>query len=96
MQTWWSHVPVLALLLAITGCYTTKQVKVKPPKHEEAYLLPPANERRFDEPVKYPKETLNQDSTRKGLDNTGQPMPTMRGGPGGSRFGGAGMGPGGF
>jgi len=84
--------PLLAALLVVMGCYTTERVRIRPPKREEVYALPPTADARFDEPLKYPKGLLNQDAIRSGRSD-------MVGPPGGGAPGmtprmGTGAGPG--
>lgn len=78
---------LLAVLLAIVGCQTSRPGFRKPPLVEE-YVLPPADDSRFSNPVSYPRETLQKDLPKPGAKEPIQPgMP-----PPGSRFG-SGVGP---
>lgn len=95
MARTWATLPLLAALLVVTGCYTTERVRIRPPKREEVYALPPVADARFDEPLKYPKGLLNQDVVRSGktADMKGPPGGGPNMGAGGGRMGGgAGMG----
>ena len=83
---------MLATLLSAAGC-GTKDYTMRPPKHPEEIILPPEEDRKYSLPPEYPKETLNQDDTRKPGAPTGlNGMPG--GGPGGRGSGMSGMGPG--
>jgi hypothetical protein len=91
MRRTWAGVPCLGLaLIALAGCYSTPQNRMRPPPHEEQYVLPP-DDKRFSQPPQYPKEYLNQDKIRKDDDD-------KAGAPGGMHSGpkmGMGAGPGG-
>jgi hypothetical protein len=57
-----------AALLVLAGCWTT-QPSLKPPPAPPEWILPPADDPRFSEPVSYPERVLNEglqkkDSTR--------------------------------
>ena len=96
MPTTWARITIVfALLLAMAGCYSTDRQKIKPPKREELYNLPPQGDNRWDKPIEYPKGTLNQDSIKQDKDSKDGPN-SMRG-PGAPKFGAsAGGGGGGY
>src|SRR5690348_3760450 len=92
-------------LLVAAGCHTM-QPDLRPPKHREILRLPPDAEARFDKPITFPENTLNQAPTKGKVaiaDPNGQGavpsrfnmggMPGMGGGGmGGGGMGGMGMG----
>ena len=80
-RTWTSWAVLLSLLLALAGCDTLERHKVKPPKHEELYTVPPETDPKWDRPLEYPKGTLNQDSIKKRLEQDKEAA--KPGGPGG-------------
>jgi hypothetical protein len=82
-----------AVLLGLAGCHSTDPNNLKPDLPEE-FVLPP-DDPRFNAPVPYPKEVLNQGLPKKDPGRGGE---GMRGpGSGMGRFGaGAGPGMGGY
>jgi hypothetical protein len=56
---------LLAVVLAIAGCQTSRPGFRRPPLVEE-YVLPPADDSRFSNPVTYPKETMPPPGSRFG------------------------------
>ena len=86
-------------LLGLVGCASTEP-HLKPPKQPEAYVLPPTDDPRYSEPIRYPDGTLNKDTLRKGdLAAPGGPEgPGGSGGPGSRGAGPArfGSNPGGY
>jgi hypothetical protein len=88
-------ITVLVSLLA--GCEPNIRQKLRPPKQDEAYNLPPANDPRWDKPIEYPKGTLNQDAVKqtKDMKDAQQAPPGSMGGPAG-RMGMGGGGGGGY
>src|SRR5262245_193657 len=86
-RTWGCIGMLVCLLTALSGCEPTLRQKPRPPKQPEAYNLPPADDARFQQPLAYPKGTLNQDPVKKAKDKD-QPMQPPPGGMGG--MGGAG------
>jgi hypothetical protein len=80
--------------MALVGC-PTPQNRVKPPVHDEQYVLPP-DDKRFSQPPQFPKEYLNQDKIKKDDDGPGAPG-SMHGGGGSPKMGmGTGAGGGGY
>ena len=73
MRTRWVRMGWLgALLLALAGC-ASSEPNLKPTLQEE-FNLPPADDSRFSTPIKYPKETLNNNQFKKdALNQPGQP-----------------------
>jgi hypothetical protein len=47
-------------LFGLSGCKSTQE-RLKPPKIPEEYVAPPDNDKRYSEPIEYPKDALNQD-----------------------------------
>lgn len=92
MQTRWSTRGLTALLLGLAGCQTP-ETNLKPPLQEE-YRLPPTEDARFSQPVKYPRETLNNFPIKKDTSggNNGPPGSGGAGRPGGMSMGGTGGG----
>jgi hypothetical protein len=86
---WVGTATLAALVLGLAGCYTNERPRVKKPKYEEVYALPPENDSRWEKPVEYPKGALNEDTIKNKEKDKG--APDMKG-PTGPRFGG---GPGG-
>ena len=54
-----SKLAAVALLGGLVGCGSTGP-NLRTPMPEQ-YVLPPADDARFSQPVSYPKETLNQE-----------------------------------
>ena len=55
-----------AVLLGLTGCYSTgTDSNPKPSLPPEQLVVPPANDPRFSRPIEFPKEALNQDIFNK-------------------------------
>lgn len=80
---------VIALVVALGGCWSEKQT-LRPPPPAECYTLPPADDARFSAPIEYPRGTLNNDLIKK---PKGDPMQSTRdmqssgaGGSGGSGY----------
>lgn len=61
MSSWMKLGWFLAVLLAVTGCKTSRP-KIEPPKIPEEMVMPP-EEARFSRPIEYPKHFLNQPLT---------------------------------
>jgi hypothetical protein len=82
---------LLLIHIGLSGCASTEP-QIKPPKGPEEYNAPPENDPRYNKPIEYPKEVMDQDSlTKKGKDAK---TPGLTGtGPGSSSVGRA---PGGF
>jgi hypothetical protein len=79
-----------AALLCLAGCGTT-QPSIKPPKVDPEFILPPADDPRFSEPISYPDKVLNEGLNKRDANrgDLGLPSgPTLPGA--GSRFGGPG------
>ena len=93
-RTWGSFGMLAVLLAALAGCEPTLRQKLRPPKQPEAYNLPPADDTRYTDPIAFPKNTLNQDSTKiaKDAKDAASGAPAGAGGPGGSPRMGGGMG----
>ena len=53
-----------ALLLGVSGCWTTEP-SLKPPPHPEEFALPPTDDSRFSAPLEYPKNTLDDPLLKK-------------------------------
>jgi hypothetical protein len=53
-----------AVLLGLLGCQTSG-VDIKPPPQEEQLREPPRDDRRYTDPIAYPKETLNNDYLKR-------------------------------
>jgi hypothetical protein len=87
----------LALLLAAglgwTGCASTDK-HLKPPKPPEEYNLPPEHDRRYSNPVEYPKDTLNKDVLLDRFNESKDGGPSGPAGVRAPRLGGG--GPGGY
>src|SRR5262249_6880089 len=49
-----------AVLLGLSGCWTTSS-QLKPQRPPEEYVLPPADDRRFSDYPSFPKGTMNND-----------------------------------
>jgi hypothetical protein len=71
---------MLGLLLLIhmgfSGC-ASSEPQLRPPKAPEEYNAPPDNDPRYNKPIEYPKETMDQDPlTKKAKDAEKTPGPT--------------------
>jgi hypothetical protein len=80
------------LLGSLISC-STSGPNVRTPMQEQ-YVLPPADDARFSQPVSYPKETLNQDTVKPASSQGKLPSQQPQIAPGGG-FGGR-MNPGGY
>jgi len=87
MQKTWNGLCWLSLLmLGLAGCWTTEP-SLRPPKQPEEFRTPPEDDARFSQTPSYPKNTLNQDTIKRG---SGLPdQPGLMRGPG-SHMGGPG------
>ena len=69
---------LIIAFVAQPGCSTTDN-QIRPPKRVEEYNVPSDTDPRYNRPVEYPKDTLNQDQPKKttkttpGLKNNGSP-----------------------
>jgi hypothetical protein len=97
-RTWGSIGALAALLAVLTGCEPNLRQKLRPPKQDEAYNLPAANDPRWDKPLEYPKGTLNQEAARAAREakEAQQAPPGSMGGGGPSGRMGMGGGGGGY
>lgn len=86
-------VAFIAALGLLNGC--AGDGRIKPPRPEHQYVLPPGNDPRFSTYPKFPDKTLNQFEKKSDDDPNGQGMPS-RGGMGRPGMGGGGMGGGGM
>jgi hypothetical protein len=84
---------LVAVLLGLCGCVTTGN-HIKAPKLPEQYNSPPADDPRYTDPPKYPKDTMKRPLLRKD-DGMGPGGPGMPGMPGGGASQGAPMSVGG-
>jgi hypothetical protein len=86
---------ILAAVFGMAGC-ASPNIALKPPKHPEEFKLPPDEEAKYSEPLKYPDGYLNKDDSNKGSNMPGGPNGPPGAGGMGSRGGrGGGMaGPG--
>jgi len=73
-------------LLTVCGCWSSTQ-PLRPPKQPEEFILPPKDDAKFDQPVAYPKGTLNKDLNP---DDPNNPMKAPRFGAGSGGAGGPG------
>jgi hypothetical protein len=55
---------LLLIQVGLYGC-TTTEPQLKPLKHPEEYNAPPENDPRYNKPIEYPKETMDQDYLQK-------------------------------
>ena len=78
---------LVVALFGLCGCVTTGN-QIKPPKLVEQYNSPPADDSRYTEPPKFPKDQMKRPVLRK--DDTFNQRPGM---PGMSGGGGGGGGP---
>ncbi len=53
------------LVYLILGCTTTDNLK--PPKKPEEFKVPPVEDKRFSQPIEYPKGTLNNEPIKKAI-----------------------------
>jgi hypothetical protein len=67
---------LLLIQVGLAGC-TTSEPQLKPPKHPEEYNAPPENDPRYNKPIEYPKETMDQDFQKKKKDKADTPGPTQ-------------------
>jgi hypothetical protein len=51
---------LLLIQVGLSGC-TTTEPQLKPPKAPEEFNAPPENDPRYNKPIEYPKETMEQD-----------------------------------
>ncbi len=63
-----------ALLLGLCGCVATER-EIRPPERPEEYNTPPANDSRYLNPPRFPKETLNKGAPRRSDTGGGLPGP---------------------
>lgn len=66
---------VFLCLLVVAGCNFLESDKFKPPKLVESYVLPPDDDRRFNNPVEYPKGMLNSGPKKEVDPADGTPPP---------------------
>jgi len=92
MRTTWVRGLTVALFGGLAGCASSGP-SVKTPMPEQ-YVLPPADDARFSQPVAYPRETLNQEPAKPTapgkLPSQQAPIAPTGGGPGGRMATGAG------
>jgi hypothetical protein len=79
--TWVEKAGFGLLIISLTGCWST-QPSLRPPPRADEYILPPAEEARFSNPIEYPKELLNADGLKKKQSEPGK-GPEGRAGMGG-------------
>ena len=84
---------LLLTLLGLAGCHSTDP-PTKPPKPPEEYNLPPEHDRRYSNPVEYPKDTLNKDVLLDRFNESKDGGPSGPAGVRAPRLGGG--GPGGY
>jgi len=77
------------VLMALIGCLSHDHMKPLPPQEE--YKVPPLEDKRFSQPVQYPKNLLNTEPIKKsGLTKDGKNPASFKqggagpGGPGGN------------
>jgi hypothetical protein len=59
--------------VVLAGC-ASSAAELKKPKHPEEFFPPPENDPRYNQPVKYPKELLDEDMLlKKRKDKDGGP-----------------------
>lgn len=76
MRRMWLGVQVLgAGLLVLAGCNSGPD-KYKPALPPEKLAMPPRDDNRFDQPIKYPANVLNKDNPNKNDGPDGPPPPT--------------------
>jgi hypothetical protein len=81
MLRWWRVFGLMtALLLSLNGCKAPQQ-QIKPRRPPEEYVDPPEGDKRYDQPVEYPKGTLNQDKQIYGKDFVPPNAPGANGAP---------------
>ena len=80
-----------AVLLGLSGCWTTHD-QMKPPPPPPEFLLPPADDPRFSAPPAFPEKTLNEGLQKKDAPFDPSTMGGMHGGPPGRPGGMGGMG----
>ena len=51
---------LLLIHIGMSGCATTEP-QIKPPKMPEEFNAPPDNDPRYNKPIEYPKETMDED-----------------------------------
>ena len=85
---------LVAVLFGLCGCVTTGN-QIKPPKLPEQYNSPPADDARYTNPPKYPKETLARPLLKKDNGMGAGPGAAGMGMPGGGASAGAPMSVGG-
>jgi hypothetical protein len=78
-KTWVALQWTGAIVLALAGCKSAPD-KYKPAPRGEQFILPPETDHRFDQPIAYPKGTLNKDNSKKDSDSKDDDMapPTLR------------------
>lgn len=71
---------LLVALFGLCGCVTTNG-QLKPPKLPEQYNSPPADDPRYTEPPRYPKDTMKRPLLRQdnGMNQRPGGMPGMPG-----------------
>lgn len=76
--TWVGTRVLSAGLLVLASCNSAAE-KYKPPPHPEQYAVPPQDDPRFSQPIRYPANVLNKDNPKKDSDSgDGQPPPSLR------------------
>ncbi len=83
---------LIVTIFVLSGCKSTQQ-QLKPPKPPEQFVAPP-DEKRYSEPMEFPKDSLNQDKqiyNKAIVDGPGGPG-SGKGGPGGGGMGRSGSG----
>jgi hypothetical protein len=80
---WIRHTLGLLLLPICLGGCATSEPQLKPPKAPEEFNAPPDNDSRYNKPIEYPKEAIDQDPLNKAKGNN----PGGPGGPGGGKAG---------
>jgi hypothetical protein len=72
---------VLLLIHAgMLGCASTEP-QIKPPKMPDEFNAPPDNDRRYNQPIEYPKEVMDQDPLQKKANNNNKVTPGPTTGP---------------
>ena len=69
------------LVYLFLGCTTTDNLK--PPKKPEEFKVPPVEDKRFSQPIQYPKGTLNNEPIKKAMNKDVNKMGLKGAGAGG-------------
>jgi hypothetical protein len=73
MRRKWLGIMLSLGLLTFASCKTGAD-KYRPPQPPEQYVVPPADDARFSQPIHFPKDKLNQDNRDKDDDEKAPPI----------------------